>query len=79
MRTYDSSLNYHHVNSSLKYKDYESFITKPTNLTDVKVFGVSSKDEKVLIDRSNQIFMPKTASKYVEGPNEKLSSREIKI
>lgn len=66
MRKYDSPLNSYHMNSSLKFKDQESPMIKLTNSTDGKASRMPPNSQKVLMDRSNEAFIPKNASKYID-------------
>jgi hypothetical protein len=54
---------YSPVSISTKYRDHDSPITRLTNLQDLKIDEKSKKDQ-ILCDRSNEIFLPKNASKF---------------
>ena len=47
----------------MKYRDHDSPITRLANLQDLKIDEKAKKDQ-ILYDRSNEIFIPKNASKF---------------
>ena len=81
MRITDSPLSssLHHPHTKLK--NHESPISKLTNLTEMKqpYQQNGSKTDNVLNDKSNQVFVPKNAAKYVEEPYERKNNREKEI
>lgn len=50
-----------------------------TNLTDARNSYQQSRVDNVLNDRSNEVFVPRNASKYIEEPFEKKCNREKEI
>jgi len=66
MRVYDSPMNSSTVQQSTKLKNHSSPITKLTNLTDGRNSYQQSRVDNVLNDRSNEVFVPRNASKYIE-------------
>lgn len=80
MRAFDSPVHSSHILHQAKLKNHESPISKLTNLTDVKQsYQPSIRNDNPLYDRSNQVFVPKNASKYVEEPSERKNYREKEI
>lgn len=65
MRVYDSPMTMPTVQPSMKLKNHESPITKLTNLTNLRNSCHQSRIDNVLNDRSNEIFVPRNASKYI--------------
>lgn len=76
MRVYDSPMNLSTVQQSTKLKNHESPITK---LTDLRNSYHQSRIDNVLNNRSNEIYVPRNASKYIEESFEKKSNREKEI
>ena len=76
MKVYDSPMTSSTVKQSMKLKNHESPITK---LTDLRNSYHQSRIDNVINDRSNEVFVPSNASKYIEESFEKKSNREKEI
>ncbi len=80
MRALDSPISSSHHYPQAKIKNHESPILKLTNLNDQKQsYQHSSKTDNALNDKSNQVFVPMNAAKYVEQPYERKNNREREI
>ena len=63
MRMTSINSEYSPASISIKYRDHDSPIARLANLQDLKI-DEKAKKEQILYDRSNEIFLPKNASKF---------------